>query len=287
MSQSGLYFSKQQGLEFARLAIATDRCPPMPVSWIGSKWETRYLKFKRFMETGVPEWTLFVIGNPKLGDAIVGWSTLPDITCPGAGSCLEFCYSFKAWRMPDAYFRQLQNTILVMRQSPYIVEAFDKLPQNADLRLYVDGDIDSVDTLEFWHRLLLTRRDIKAYGYSKSWQIFREYTGPIAPNYWLNLSSGSKYEGDTEMKLAMLKLQSTRGEYIAISGLGKNQHREMPEEKRSMAWSQWSKRIKELARAQGHTKVFVCPGNCQTCIPTGHACGSERFKDITIAIGVH
>ena len=188
---------------------------------------------------------------------------------------------------PEAYFRQLQNTILVMRQSEHIVDAFHRLPVNGDLRLYVDGDIDSGNggTLEFWNRLLLTRPDLNAYGYSKSWQIFQEYTGPQAPNYKLNLSSGSIY-GEA-MKQRMLQLQVTRGEFIAVSAMGTNQHRDMPEEKRSMPWQEWVAQIKTQAKAQGHSKVFVCPGNCETCTPNGHACGSERFQDVTVAIGVH
>jgi len=46
-------------------------------------------------------------GNSKL--PFVSFSTIPGATCPGAGECLDFCYSFKAWRYPAAFFRQLQN----------------------------------------------------------------------------------------------------------------------------------------------------------------------------------
>jgi len=283
----GLYFTKAQGLEFGKLAIKTNSCPVMPESWTGSKWENEYHKFQEFMKTGVPQWKIFVVGNRKLGKVIIAWSTLPLLTCPGAGYCRIWCYSFKAWMHPEAYFRQLQNTILIMRQSEYIVEAFHKLDLNGDLRLYVDGDIDSKATLEFWHRLLLQRPDLNAYGYSKSWQIFQEYDGPIAPNYKLNLSSGSIY-GEA-MKQRMLKLQVTRGEFIAVASMGTNQHRDMPEEKRSMPWTEWVAQIKTQAKAQGHSKVFVCPGNCETCTPNGHFCGSSdpKAQGVTVAIGVH
>ena len=252
----------------------------MPESWAGSQFEIEYRKFRTFMETGVPQWTLFTVGNQKLGNAIIGWSTFPLLTCPGAGDCATWCYSFKAHRHVSAYFRQLQNTILIMRQSTHIVDAFHKLPLNGDLRLYVDGDIDSTATLEFWNTLLLQRPDLAAYGYSKSWELFQEYDGPIAPNYKLNLSSGSKY-GEA-MKQRMLKLQVTRGEFIAIPGMGKNQHRDDSDN-----WPEWVKRIKTQAKAQGHSKVFVCPGNCETCTPNGHACGSDSFKGVAVAIGVH
>jgi hypothetical protein len=34
--------------------------------------------------------------------------------------------------------------------------------------------------------------------------------------------------------------------------------------------------------------VFVCAGKCGDCLPDGtHACGSDRFRGVTIAIGVH
>jgi len=283
----GLYFNKAQGLEFARLAIKTDRCPSMPESWRGSQFEIEYRKFQRFMAKGIPQWSIFVEGNQKLGNKIIGWSTLPDLTCPGAGTCLGFCYSFKCWRNGAPFFRQLQNTILIMRQSDHIVKAFHKLSLNGDLRLYVDGDIDSTATLEFWNRLLLTRPDLNAYGYSKSWQIFQEYTGIQAPNYKLNLSSGSKY--NDAMKQRMLQLQVTRGEFVAIAGMGKNQHRDDDPGKVAMPWTEWVKRIKTQAKAQGHSKVFVCPGNCETCTPNGHFCGSSdpKAQGVTVAIGVH
>ena len=35
-------------------------------------------------------------GNGKL--PFYCFSSLPGVTCPGAGSCLDWCYSFKAWR---------------------------------------------------------------------------------------------------------------------------------------------------------------------------------------------
>ena len=37
-------------------------------------------------------------GNIKLPFA--AFSTLPQVTCAGAGDCLNWCYSFKAWRYP-------------------------------------------------------------------------------------------------------------------------------------------------------------------------------------------
>jgi len=43
-------------------------------------------------------------------------------------------------------------------------------------------------------------------------------------------------------------------------------------------------KLKEM----GHEKRFACPGNCGNCIARKeHACGSERMRGVTIAIGIH
>ena len=73
-------------------------------------WCYFYDKFTRFYTTGKSEYSIFVKGNQKL--PFWAFSDLPAITCPGAGECLKWCYSFKAWRYPAAYFRQLQKKIM-------------------------------------------------------------------------------------------------------------------------------------------------------------------------------
>lgn len=62
---------------------------------IAPKWRTPFKVFK-------------LKGNTKLPFAT--FSTLPIVTCPGAGECADWCYSFTAWRYPAAFARQLQNT---------------------------------------------------------------------------------------------------------------------------------------------------------------------------------
>ena len=121
-------------------------------------------------------------GNKKL--PFVAFSTLPGVTCPGAGECLGdptgenggkigWCYSFRAWRYPAAFYRQCQNTLLVKMQHFDLVDEFiDSIPKDSTVRLYVDGDIDSIETMAFWFSLCQERPDLKIYGYSKSWEIF-------------------------------------------------------------------------------------------------------------------
>lgn len=61
-------------------------------------------------------WGILAKGNGKL--PFMSYSELPMATCPGAGDCAVYsqqtagwCYSFKAWRYPDAFARQFLNTL--------------------------------------------------------------------------------------------------------------------------------------------------------------------------------
>tara|TARA_R110002020_G_scaffold211667_2_gene417922 strand:+ start:449 stop:1306 length:858 start_codon:yes stop_codon:yes gene_type:complete len=248
-------------------------------------WNTNWLKLKYFLDTGIPQYTIYTKGNGKL--PFYSFSSLPGVTCPGAGPCLEFCYSFKAWRYPAAFFRQIQNTILLMSDTgrKYLREEFNKLKPNHDFRLYVDGDFDSLKTMKFWMDLLKTRPDIRAYGYSKSWKLFIEYDklGYTFPdNYQLNLSSGSIYQNNKTILDQISKLPIYRGEFIALPS------EKMPnilEDRPS--FTAWAKQLRQRAKLYGIKKAWVCPGKCGNCTPTGHACGSKRFKNVPIIIGIH
>ena len=248
-------------------------------------WNTNWLKLKYFLDTGIPQYTIFTKGNGKL--PFYSFSSLPGVTCPGAGECLKFCYSFRSWRYPAAFFRQIQNTILLMSDTgrKYLREEFNKLKPDHDFRLYVDGDFDSLETMKFWMDLLKSRPDIRAYGYSKSWKLFIEYDqlGYTFPdNYQLNLSSGSIYQNNKTILDQISKLSIYRGEFIALPS------EKMPnilEDRPS--FSAWAKQLRERAKLYGIKKAWVCPGKCGNCTPTGHACGSKRFKNVPIIIGIH
>lgn len=231
--------------------------------------------------TGAAPFTIFARGNSKL--PFFAFSALPLVTCPGMGACAKFCYSLRAWRYPAAFFRQLQN-VLLLRQAPdTIADAFRKLPVAATLRLYVDGDIDSAETLGFWFGLLRERGDIQAYGYSKSWHVFLKHHadhGPAAfpSNYRLNLSSGSRYGDDVAKR--MQALPCVRGAFVAVPSTVKQL-------KDRSNWRQYAASVRESAKALGHGRVFVCPGKCGTCTAAGHACGLGSFNGVKIAIGIH
>ena len=213
------------------------------------------------------------VGNIKLPFA--EFSTLPGHTCPGAGDCLEYCYSYKAWRYPAAFFRQVQNTLLVLNGRYDVLESsFQSIKPGAHFRLYVNGDIDSLATLQFWFNCLKSRPDVQAYGYSKSWDIFLSYRGKFPKNYVLNISNGSIY--DDAKRMDMLELPCTRGEFLGVP---------IPHK---LAGQYGTKAYQPSVRETSeHKQAFLCPGRCGTCTSKTHACGDHRFDDIPILIGIH
>jgi hypothetical protein len=230
---------------------------------------------------GAAPFAIFRKGNSKL--PFYAFSALPLVSCPGMGACAKFCYSLRAWRYPAAFLRQLQNLLLLKQSPATIADAFAKLPIAATLRLYVDGDIDSAETLAFWFKLLRERGDIQAYGYSKSWHVFLKFHADNGPasfptNYRLNLSSGSRYGADIAER--MKTLPCVRGEFVAVPSTVK-------QAKDGSNWREYAASVRASALATGHGRVFVCPGKCGTCTAAGHACGLGSFNGVKIAIGIH
>lgn len=229
-----------------------------------------------FIDTGKPRFSVFAKGNSKL--PFYSFSALPIYTCPGLAQCAKWCYSLKAWRYPAAFFRQLQNTILIVRHDDELIKAWNKIKPNSTIRLYVDGDFDSIETLRFWMRQLHSRPDLKAYGYSKSLHLFKQAheEGLEWPtNYKLNLSSGGRY-----MAHMVEGIPVVRGEFIAVPI-------DRAANKSGYATREYNDAVRTSAEKLGHGKVFVCPGKCGSCTRKGHACGMDSFDGITIAIGIH
>jgi hypothetical protein len=270
---------KKQLLDIGQLAI--NDLPALRAAVIalgherGGDWKRYGDKFVAFLDTGDTQFTVYMKGNSKL--PFYAFSALPIITCPGVGACGDWCYSFKAWRYPAAYFRQLQNTVLILHQRETLARQFAKLPAGVVFRLYVDGDIDSLRTLGFWMELLRTRPDVAAYGYSKSWPLFLSYaaSNKFPPNYKLNLSGGGRYGED--YKRAMLALDCVRGEFVAFKVATRQKANP----------TQYRRDVAQAAKAAGHERVFVCPGKCGECANGAHACGSAKFAGVAVAIGIH
>ena len=246
-----------------------------------------YSKLYNIARDGRPRFSIFAVGNGKL--PFLTFSALPGVGfCPGAGDCLNFCYSFRGHRFAAAYCRQAQNSMLLKTPEgrELILEALDKhKPADGgviDFRLYVDGDFDSLETLHFWVEALRARPWLAAYGYSKSFELLLKYNDSMSvfdtwawpTNYRLNLSSGHKYADDIKERVKALPI--TRGEFVAVN-IGRKV--------KSSDHGQ-SAHNAELRGAYG-AKAFTCPGKCGDCTPGGHACGSKRFDGIDIIIAVH
>jgi len=245
----------------------------------GAHWIRDLTKLKAFLQDGSPRFSIMAKeGNGKL--PFLAFSSLAGKGfCIGAGDCLNFCYSFKAWRYPAAFCRQAQNSALLQSDSgrEHILSAIDKFEPvlgAIDFRLYVDGDFTGVADIAFWMEALTARPWLITYGYSKSWQSFIDYKGVVPSNYKLNLSSGSKYGDSVKDKLKAFDY--VRGEFVAVS-IGSSVKSTDHADRAHQA---------TLRKAYG-SKAYTCTGKCGDCTPIGHACGSDRFKGIDIIIAVH
>lgn len=299
-------------IDLARAALANDlpalsklvaAIPGDPAKVNTTKYfATRFLSWFADKRGPLPFSVFAAAGNQKL--PFYAFSSLPGFDCPGAGACLYgendytpdnfgkgWCYSFKGWRYPAAFFRQLQNSVLLRDQAgrALIASQFNEIPAGRTLRLYVDGDFASLEILRFWMDLCKTRPDLSIYGYSKSWDLFltldkQSYSFPA--NYLLNISSGSRY-GD-ELKGKVLQLDCTRGEFVAVPVARKFIKARSYQDKDKPMSKEYRAAVLEKLKEMGHKKRFACPGNCGNCIARKeHACGSERMRGVTIAIGIH
>jgi hypothetical protein len=224
-------------------------------------------------------------GNSKLPFA--AFSSMAILDCAGYGECGKWCYSKTAWRNPNAYGRQVANSMLLRHEAgrDLIAKEFARI-KSPVLRLYVDGDFYSKENLKWWMDLIKTRPSLAVYGYSKSWVEFLSlnldsYDWPT--NYILNLSGGSRHDG-TMMRDLMMRLPITRGEFIAVPVAAHHIKNKSYQSKRNAGHADYAKDVRSAAGK----RVFVCAGKCGDCLPDGtHACGSDRFRGVTIAIGVH
>ena len=240
----------------------------------GKGWHANFAKLENVINTLSPEYTIFAEGNSKL--PFYSFSTLPAVTCAGAGACLDFCYSFRAWRYPAAYMRQAQNALLMRFNPAAIVSELSAINGAFELRLYVDGDFASANDVSFWMNTLHALPAIKAYGYSKSFNELLAFDklGQWPTNYVLNISSGHNHNAAT---IDMVKaLPITRGEFIAVS-IGR----------KVKGSDHGTIETNKALRENSPTKIFPCPGTCGTCTGKGHACGMPTLMGITIAIAIH
>lgn len=234
-------------------------------------WQENFSKLIQLTIDGRPKFSIFKKGNSKL--PFYAFSTLPGVTCPGAGACIDFCYSYRAWRYPASFMRQVQNAYLLRFHKPVIAAAMSTLPGAYDMRLYVDGDFSSADDVDFWMMQLKNYPQANAYGYSKSFSALLEYDQKNAwpENYTLNISSGHNSGAAIVQKIEALPI--TRGHFVAVAVGFKPEH--------------GTKKTNDAIRAKFDTKIFPCPGKCGTCTSAGHACGMPKMSGRIIAIAIH
>lgn len=262
-------------------------------------------KFQKFVDSlddrfPSPTFNIFTKGNSKL--PFLSFSSLPGKGfCPGAGECLDFCYSFNSWKYPGAFFRQAQNYILVKSHfdivsyefKKYVTKLYKDIP--VDFRLYVDGDFETTAQLSDWMELLGDVPNANAYGYSKSTRLFNalDNFGFVFPNnYTLNISSGGIIsEHEASRMLRNLRRSNgapvVRGSFIAVDTNSKSYSTTRTKGER--------RAIQKWAKDNSVKKFFTCPGNCGECLtiktPSGkkniHACGYDQFNNMPIIIPVH
>ncbi len=246
----------------------------------GKGWQTNLNKLSDVFATHTAKFSIFALGgNSKL--PFISFSTLPGVTCPGAGDCINFCYSYRAWRYPAAFARMVQNAYFMRFAPNVIADAFSliaaKRPNGFDFRLYVDGDFSSGGDVAFWMQLLHDTPNARAYGYSKSFAALLGYNviGTWPSNYQLNISGG--HNASKAMVDYVKALPITRGEFVAVS-IGK---KVKSTDHGTIATNA------ALRAAFPDQKIFPCPGTCGTCTGKGHACGMPQMKNRVIAIAMH
>lgn len=246
----------------------------------GKGWQVNFAKLADLFADNKPRYCVFALGgNSKL--PFVSFSTLPGVTCPGAGDCITFCYSYRAWRYPAAFARMVQNAYLMRFAPDQIAIEFAniavKRSAGFDFRLYVDGDFSSGADVAFWMHLLHMTPNARAYGYSKSFAALLGFSivGVWPSNYQLNISSG--HNASPAMLQAVKALPIVRGEFIAVSIGRKVKSTDHGTQETNKA----------IRLAMGDTKVFPCPGACGSCTGKGHACGLPEMKGKIIAIAMH
>lgn len=235
-------------------------------------------------------YSVWTEGNAKL--PFLSFSGLPgEGVCPGAGECLQFCYSFRSWRNTAPFMRQFQNSLLLdtVQGRRKIVNDLDaalnkrkfqkivKDGKHVDVRLYVDGDFRNTGEIRFWMRVLAERPHVRAYCYSKSLHLFKalsEQGFKFPPNFMLNLSTGGVHDG---LHDSMQALPFVRGRFAAG-----------PVHASPLKLDKAQKRVLTTwAKQEYGGKAVVCPGKCGDCTSAGHICGLNTFKGYTVVIPKH
>lgn len=110
-------------------ALLQLQCDP---EFSGPGWQTKLNKLADVFSQKTPQFSIFALGgNSKL--PFVSFSTIPGVTCPGAGDCINFCYSYRAWRFPQILIYSIRDCFLLLRFVAY----FDNRLTNSECLRFV------------------------------------------------------------------------------------------------------------------------------------------------------
>lgn len=259
-------------------------------------WFTLLNEFKPFLVDHINNkidkkyklpFNVFKMGNGKL--PFLNYSTIPIVNCVGADLCKTYCYSLNSLRFPKASLSWLQNQIL---ENDYFYLIEIELEQilnskfknkikkglKVDFRLYNDGDFSNLNNMVLWFNLLKKYPVIKCYGYSKSLNLIKELSlmnYEFPKNYKFNVSLGGKFDFLKNDK-TILNNPCYRGNFVSFNFEGKR-----------VKAKEITKNQRKTIRTNFKNKVFICPAVCGSCTSIGHACGSDKFKNIDIVIPIH
>jgi hypothetical protein len=79
----------------------------------------------------------------------------PPVTCPGAGECLDFCYSAHGALL---HFFASAKMHLMRFNREAITQALAAIPGNFEMRLYVDGDFANMQDVDFGCRICVIHK---------------------------------------------------------------------------------------------------------------------------------
>ena len=199
-------------------------------------WQYYASKLLNYIDSdfsGKPPFTIYILkGNKKLPFA--AFSSLALADCPGKGDCAKFCYSLTAWRYPAAFFRQLQNSLL-MRFNPEKIKVSVVRDYNKAFEIFLKGGVDmfGLAKTEFWYDKLPDDHLLVKNGYLSKVTFFNQ-TPP--PSYALRINSQKPPFDDLNVRIGfhhamnfdMVLEKIFRGDFVRMNtvadGYGERSH---------------------------------------------------------------
>lgn len=144
------------------------------------KTRNAILKSYEDLEPVDSEFYGFEKGNKKTGETnsrgeiVLVWNLPPVVTCPGADSCLEFCYNadtrinvfpIESWCVN--WFWALNKKDACIEKINNILKCYD----NPVVRVHSSGDFFSIDYVKMWVEIANQNPHAKFWAYTRSWKV--------------------------------------------------------------------------------------------------------------------